>query len=254
MSDVETKDKRPVWICYDKEELGDKAAEFFAKQVNAIVAEKGSCSVALSGGSTPKAMYKSLLKDEYASIIPWNKILFFVSDERCVPHESEESNYGNADRALLSPMKISSAQLHPTQGQDKDPDTAASSYEIEIRRLVPAGKNGLPSFDLIFLGMGPDGHTASLFPGSAALSEKKRLVVKNHVAKVNADRITFTFPLINSAQQVVFLVTGADKAEILVDVFRHANMYPVEHVNLDEGTITWFVDRAAVADDYPDPA
>lgn len=238
-------DKKRVLVCEDKKDLADKAARYFAQLVNSIVGAKGSATVALSGGTTPKLMYERLVQSDLASVIPWNKIQFFVSDERCVPHDSEESNWGNANRMLLTPMQIARPQLHPTQDQDKDANISATTYEIEVRTFVASGKTGQPSFDIIFLGMGPDGHTASLFPETAALSEGRRLVCKNHVEKLNSDRLTFTLPLINSAANIIFLISGADKAPVLAEVMANANKYPCEKVNPADGKVTWFVDKAA---------
>lgn len=236
---------RQIEICKDKAELADKAARHFAKLVNSIAGEKGQVTVALSGGSTPKALYERLVQADLAQVIPWNKIQFFVSDERCVPHESEESNYGNALRLLLNPMNVASAHAHPTQDQDKDAGVSATTYEIEVRTFVNAGKNGVPAFDIIFLGMGPDGHTASLFPGTAGLEEARRLVIMNHVEKLNSDRVTFTFPLLNSASHVIFLVGGSDKAGVLKEVFANAGKYPCERVQPVQGDVIWFLDEAA---------
>lgn len=236
---------RHVEICDDKKDLADKAAKHFAKLVNKIAGEKGQVTVALSGGSTPKLLYERLMQQDLKEVIPWNKIQFFVSDERCVPHDSEESNWGNADRMLLTPLDIQRTQLHPTQDQDKDASISSTTYEIEVRTFVAGGANGIPSFDIIFLGMGPDGHTASLFPGTQGLEETRRLVMKNHVEKLNADRLTFSFPLINSAAHIIFLVAGEDKAEVLSEVFAGAGKYPCEKVVPVQGDATWFIDKSA---------
>lgn len=232
-------------LCQNKEDLADKAARSFVHIVSGVLEHNEKCNVALSGGSTPKLLYERLLKADLADELQWKKIAFFVSDERCVPHESKDSNYGNAFRQVLGPLNIGKENLHPTENQDKDPDQSARSYEELICKIVRAGSNGLPCFDIIFLGMGPDGHTASLFPGTKALLEEKNLVVKNHVDKLNSDRITFTFPLINSATNVIFLVAGEDKAEVLSEVFAKVGKYPSERVNPKNGKLTWFVERAA---------
>ena len=234
-------------LCQDMNELADKAARSFAKLVADISAKNGSCTVALSGGSTPKMLYERLLKPDLADNIPWDKIQFYVSDERCVAHESEESNWGNADRMLLTPKQIAPAQQHATVGQDKNADQSAADYETLIRKEVKAGPGGLPQFDIIYLGMGPDGHTASLFPGSKALDETHALVTKNYVEKFNSDRITFTFPLINNASHVIFLVAGHDKAAVLAEVMDNAGKYPSERINPIYGKLSWFIDKEAAS-------
>lgn len=236
---------RELILCQDKEDLADKAAKSFCKIANEILAKKGVLNLALSGGSTPKLIYERLLKDDLVKSIDWGRIAFFVSDERCVPHSSSDSNWGNASRQLLQPLNITSAMLHPTEEQDTNPDDCAEKYEEHIRNLVKPGNNGLPCFDIIFLGMGPDGHTASLFPGSKGVEEKSKLVIKNHVEKLSADRISFTFPLINSASNVIFLVAGEDKSEVLAEVMANSGKYPCEHVNTPNGKVSWFVDRFA---------
>ncbi len=240
-------ESRELILCRDKADLADRAAKLLAIIVAGVHAENRICTVALSGGSTPKMLYERLLQKDFAGSIDWSKVAFYVSDERCVPHASEDSNYGNAFRQLIQPLKLGGDNLHPTIGQEKDADESASNYEVDIRKNVKAGANGLPRFDVIFLGMGPDGHTASLFPGTEALGEEKRLVVKNHVDKVKADRLTFTFPLLNSAANVVFLVAGDDKAEVLSEVVNGASKYPSERVNPVDGTLTWFIERSAAS-------
>jgi 6-phosphogluconolactonase len=202
-TDLESKE---LILCQDKEDLADKAARSMQKIVSEVLSKQEICNIALSGGSTPKLLYERLLRDDLKDTIEWSKIAFYVSDERCVEHDSADSNYGNAYRELLQPLKLAKDNLHPTEGQSKDADKSATDYENAIRKNVKAGSNGLPRFDIVFLGMGPDGHTASLFPGTTGLSEEKKLVIKNHVDKVKADRITFTFPLINSAANEMFLV------------------------------------------------
>jgi 6-phosphogluconolactonase len=244
---MQTESKAAVVLCQDKNELADKAAKNFAALVADISAKQGACTVALSGGSTPKLLYERLLKPDLADSIPWDKIQFYVSDERCVAHASDESNWGNADRMLFHPKHIATAQQHATVGQDKNPDQSAADYETLIRKEVKAGPGGLPQFDIIYLGMGPDGHTASLFPGSKAIDENQALVTKNFVEKFDSNRITFTFPLINNAKHVIFLVAGHDKAEVLAEVMNNAGKYPSERVNPTHGQLTWFIDKEAAA-------
>ncbi len=240
-------EKGELILCQDKEDLADKAARTFAKIVNSCLENSDTCTVALSGGSTPKVLYERLLKPDLVETIDWAKIHFFVSDERCVLHESNESNFGNAQRELFEPLKLKKENLHPTEGQDKDASEAAAQYENLIRKELRAGPNNIPRFDIIFLGMGPDGHTASLFPGSRALTEKERLVAENYVEKFKAERITFTYPLINNAANVIFLVAGEDKAEVLAEVMQQAGKYPCERVKPSNGRLCWVIERGAAS-------
>lgn len=243
---IESLFSREIVLCQDKEELADKAARTFA----GIIKDKPgdtTCSVALSGGSTPAVLYKRLMQNDMRESINWQRIGFYVSDERCVAHESPESNWGNADRQLLQHLHLSEQQLHPTRMQEIDAEKSARLYEEEILNSVPKGPAGFPRFDIVFLGMGPDGHTASLFPGTTAVQESKSLVVRNHVPKFNADRISFTFPLIDSAANVIFLVSGEDKAEVLQEVMENRGGHPAGSVAPGAGKLTWFVDRAAAS-------
>jgi 6-phosphogluconolactonase len=238
--------KREIILCQDKDDLADKAARTFAALVNKKP-DGSLCNIALSGGSTPKLLYEHLLKPELRDTVNWKNSAFYVSDERCVPHESPESNWGNAYRQLLQPLQLNEKQLHPCKLQDVDAQKSAALYEEEIRDHVAGGRDALARFDILFLGMGPDGHTASLFPGTDALNETTKLVTKNHVAKLNADRITFTFPLINAAENVIFLVAGEDKAEVLSQVMAGRGSHPAGSVMPDSGKLIWFVDRAAAS-------
>jgi 6-phosphogluconolactonase len=239
------KAKREIIVCNDRNELAHKAALEFCRLADLVLKKGDLCTVALSGGSTPALLYERLLKPDLAGSLAWNKIAFFVSDERCVAPAHADSNFGNAARLLLDPLGIPESKRHPTRSQDRDPERSARDYEEEIRKTVGPGANGMPRFDIVFLGMGADGHTASLFPDTPALNETEKLVVKNHVGKLNADRITFTLPLINNAACVIFLVSGEDKAAVLSEVVSDSGKYPSEKVCPTEGRLIWFVDRQA---------
>lgn len=247
MVTIESKQYTDLIICKDKEVLADRAAHLFSDLIAEILLSKETCTVALSGGSTPKLLYERLLQNDFLHSIDWKRVLFFVSDERCVSHDSAESNYGNAFRLLLSRLALPDENLHPTYGQDIDPDSSASDYEQCVRKFVQTSKDGIPSFDIIFLGMGSDGHTASLFPDTTAISETHRLVVKNHVDKLDSERITFTFPLINKASNVIFMVAGADKSEVLSEVMSGPVKYPCQLVKPAQGRLVWILDRAAAS-------
>ncbi|RMF76877.1 MAG: 6-phosphogluconolactonase [Chloroflexi bacterium] len=221
------------------------ATELFIKQAHQTRVTGRPFNVALSGGSTPKAMFKLLAEAEYARRVHWSDVHLFWSDERTVPPDHEDSNYGTTKTHLLDHINIPAANIHRIHGED-DPAQAAASYENLIRRHF--GDALLPRFDLIYLGMGDDGHTASLFPHTAALIETERLIVENYVAKLGIWRITFTVPLINAAQRVVFLVTGENKAKRLSEVIngpREPDRLPSQLIQPTDGELLWLIDEAA---------
>jgi 6-phosphogluconolactonase len=239
----------PVYICATSEELADHAAASLARLCKEAIAARGYFSLALSGGSTPPVLYARLLKDDYRNSIEWNKIHFFIGDERCVPYDSKESNFGNASRLLLDKLPIPPENLHPTINQDKDPAGSAKQYEEELRKFFKLKPGEFPSLDLIMLGMGPDGHCASLFPGTKALDETQRLVVDNFVPKFDSSRITFTLPVLNSAREIHFMIEGAEKSEVLAEALEGDQVqYPVQRVAPKSGVIYWYIDRSAARD------
>ncbi|MDQ2683697.1 MAG: 6-phosphogluconolactonase [Chloroflexota bacterium] len=236
-----------VVVYDDASQVAHSAAELVRSLTTAATHDRGGATIALSGGSTPKAMGAVLREEPYYSAIPWGSLHFFWGDERYVPLESPESNAGEAMRGYLDAVPVPDRNVHPFDTV-VDPEVAASSYEATIRNLVPGGP--VPMFDLILLGMGDDGHTASLFPDTEALGERERLVVANHVPKLDATRLTFTYPLINAARAVVFLATGDGKAERLAEVLEGDEdlvRLPSQGVNPRRGTLTWLVDRAAAS-------
>lgn len=225
------------------------AAVVFVKLANAAVQAKGSFTVALSGGSTPKGMH-SLLAAEFASAVPWNKIFFFWGDERHVPPDHPDSNYRMAQETLLSKVPVDPAKVFRVHSENPSANTAAIEYEQTITAAFGTQDREIPRFDLIFLGLGPDGHTASLFPRTAALREHSRLVVANRVEKLHTDRITFTLPLINNAANVIFLVSGKDKAAAVEAVFNPGTAgedFPAKLVNPPHGRLVWMLTEDAAA-------
>lgn len=235
-----------VHIGSGNREMAQAAAEEFARLAIEAVRERGRFTVALSGGSSPPMVYERLLQDDLRKTIPWDKIHYFIGDERCVSDDSPENNFGVARRQLLSKVNAPAEHEHPLVGQDKDAAGAALKYEGELRKFFGAKEGEFPVFDLIWLGMGPDGHCASLFPGTKALNETGRLVVENYVEKLSANRITFTFPLINNAREVFFVSHGADKAAVLAEALTsNVVKYPVQNVNPAHGQLVWFVDPEA---------
>ena len=224
-------------------ELFDAAAAEFALQAAEAIRARGRFTVALSGGSTPKSLYSLLATKPN---IPWDKIYFFWGDERHVPPDHPDSNYRMADEALLSKVPVPAKNVFRLHAEEKDAQAAALQYEQTLKDFFHLSPGEFPRFDLILLGLGPDGHAASLFPESAALNETHRLVVANWVEKFKTDRITFTFPVLNAAACVIFLASGAEKASIVREVLGNnsANL-PSQKVQPTNGRLIWLLDAAA---------
>jgi 6-phosphogluconolactonase len=223
-------------------ELAEAAARDFAQKAARAVDERSSFAVALAGGSTPRATYETLARD-YADRIEWERVHVFFGDERAVGPEDEDSNYRMVRETLLSRVPVGS--FHRMRGE-LPPEEAAAAYEGELREFFGPGE--VPVFDLILLGIGEDGHTASLFPETAALEVADRWVVANPVLKLETTRLTLTIPVINSARTVTFLVAGEDKARALAAVLEEdadPRAYPAKLVRPESGDLTWMVDRAA---------
>ena len=203
-------------------------------------------TVALSGGSTPKILYQLLAdpNEPFREQIPWSKIHFFWSDERHVPPDHAESNYRMAHEAMLSHVPVPEANVHRVHSENPDAIEAAAEYEETLKQVTG---ESLPRLDLILLGLGGDGHTASIFPGSEVLQETIRLVAAPWVEKFNTHRITMTLPLLNNGASVVFLVSGAEKAEIVKEVLRGPKQYPAQYVQPANGELVWMLDKAAAA-------
>jgi 6-phosphogluconolactonase len=226
-------------------ELFAAAAAEFAAQAALAVRANGRFTVALSGGSTPRSLYARLAAHPE---IPWPKICFFWGDERHVPPDHPDSNYGMAHAAMLAKVPVRPENVFRIRGEEKDADAAARQYEKVLQDFFHLSPSQLPRFDLILLGLGPDGHTASLFPGTTALTEQHRLVVANWVEKFKTFRITFTFPVLNAPACVLFLSSGKDKTTTLREVLENpgANL-PSQGVRPANGRLIWFVDEAAAA-------
>jgi 6-phosphogluconolactonase len=248
----EVRMKPTIRILPDADQLAHFAARLFLSRLTFTSAIQVQFTVALSGGSTPKKMFEILGNDErlktQVKYGVWDYVHFFWSDERHVPPGHAESNYKQADDMMLSKLGIREANIHRIKGELEDAGEAAHQYEAEIRRGFPVSEGQLPKFDLIFLGMGSDGHTASLFPGTKALQEEKRLVVSNWVGRFYTDRITMTAPLLNNAACVVFLVSGQDKALPLKGVLEgryEPQQLPAQLIRPESGKLIWLLDSAA---------
>ena len=238
-------------IVSDAPALARTVADAFIALANQAVEKKGSFSVALSGGSTPKALYSLLTTDrDLNSRVPWKKIDFFFGDERCVPPDHPDSNYRSAYDGMLSKMSISPDRIFRMKGEYKETDKAAAEYDKVLRDFFHLSTGQFPRFDLIMLGMGPDGHTASLFPGTKALDEHNRLVTSNWVGKFFTHRITMTAPVLNNGACVMFMVGGQDKAPVLKAVLEgpyEPAQLPSQLVRPALGKLWWLVDKSAAA-------
>jgi len=237
-----------IAIYPDINTLSHEAAQYIVRLANEAIVTRGRFTIALSGGSTPKVLYSLLGDEPYRSQIDWVQVDIFWSDERCVPPDSEESNYHMAQQVLLSKIPIPASQVHRMPADQPDRDAASQAYTEEMQRTF--GTNGIPNFDLIQLGMGPEGHTASLFPHQPSLHEQQRLVMPVSVPKPPPQRLTFTPPLLNAARQVLFLVTGAEKADAVQAVLEgeyDPDEYPAQIVRPDNGEVVWMLDKAAAA-------
>ncbi len=235
----------------DLEAVSRAAAQDLVDLAQAAIAERGRFCVALSGGSTPRRMYELLAEAPRWAQLDWRRVEFFWGDERAVPPEHPDSNYGMAAAVLLRKLGIAPERIHRIAGELPDPAEAAARYQDELARVFATPADSLPPiFDLILLGMGPDGHTASLFPYGQALTERRRWVVGYQVARLGKPRITLTPPLLNRAAEVRLLVTGADKADTLREALegpREPERLPVQLIVPEAGRLVWLVDRAAAA-------
>jgi 6-phosphogluconolactonase len=235
--------KKNIKIADDANELARLAAERFVALSEQSIADQGVFSVALSGGSTPKKLYELLASEPFRSSIDWEHVHFFFGDERNVPPESDESNFKMVNNHMFSKVQeLPSENIYRVAGEESAAD-AANKYEQELKDYF---HNELPRFDLILLGMGPDGHTASLFPDSPASEENVRWFVENWVEKFASYRLTLTFPVINNASNILFMVAGSDKAAVLQQVFEGAkNKYPAQRVIPINGQLMWLIDKTA---------
>jgi len=231
------------------QDLFQAAAEEVIRVATESVKQRGRFTIALSGGSTPKNLF-TLIAANAGSSLPWAQTFCFWGDERMVPLDDPDSNYRMAKEALLSKVPLPAGNIYAVPAENQDAAAVAEAYDETIRKFFALEPGAFPRFDLILLGMGPDGHTASLFPETAALQEKSRLVVANWVEKLKTSRITFTLPVLNAARCVTFLVSGVDKAPALHQVLEGdapGEKYPSKLVQPSRGKLIWFVDRAAAS-------
>jgi 6-phosphogluconolactonase len=241
---------RTIRLFADVQALSEAAAHEWIRCAREAVAARGRFTLALSGGSTPKRLYQLLATEPFRSQVNWGHIEIFWGDERCVSPDHSDSNYRMAREAMLAHLPIPTEHVHRIEAERSDRDAAARDYEATLARVFGISPGAAPpALDLVLLGMGPDGHTASLFPHTHALDETKRWVVANPVPQLNTERLTLTRPVLNRAREVLFIVAGADKAERLVEVLTgpaDPKRLPAQSIQPD-GQLVWFVDRAAAA-------
>jgi 6-phosphogluconolactonase len=236
---------REIVVMSEAGALAREAADRFVALASAAIDSRGRFTVALSGGSTPRALYELLAE----RTIDWPRVYIFWGDERCVPPDHPDSNYHMAQQALLSKVNVPIDHIHRMTGEI-DPVQAAADYEDQLRHVFEIVPPAFPHFDLILLGLGPDAHTASLFPNTAAIREQQRWVVGHHVEALKTNRLTLTPPIINLAAHVIFLVAGADKARAVgwvVNGPRDPDRFPAQIVDPIGGQVTWLIDQAAAS-------
>ena len=245
----------PVTLTYviwpDLHSLALASARHFAEKVQAAVARRGLARVAISGGTTPQAVFELLADPSHGFVntLPWDKLQLYWVDERCVPPDHPESNYGVCKRLLLDKVALPASNVHRMEGE-LDPEEAASRYESELRNSMKLEGAESPAFDLLLLGMGDDGHTASLFPHTEGLHEMGRLSIANHVPQKDAWRVTLTWPVINQAHEVVFEIAGAAKANRVAEVFagpRDPERLPTQFIRPANGRLLVQLDEMAAA-------
>jgi 6-phosphogluconolactonase len=244
-----------IEVLKDADAVAERAASLFMLAAQESAAARGAFTAVLSGGATPRALYSRLARQTVSAKIPWRRVHLYWGDERCVPPEDPASNYGMARRTLIDKVPIPPENVHRMHGEG-EPETAARAYERQI--LLPPARDAVhfadvPVFDLVLLGLGADGHTASLFPHTDAVTELQRLVVVN-VAPDGGSRLTLTLPVIDAARRVFFIVTGSEKAGMVAEVLEGLRIpaaVPAQGVMPSAGTLTWLLDAAAATELSP---
>lgn len=237
-----------ILVCPDAKSVALESAATFVRLAAESIRERGRFTVALSGGSTPRSLFEILATPQWQKQIDWKNVHLFWGDERYVPDAYPESNFRMTLETLLSRVPVPPFNVHRIKTELSPAEAAAESYEAEIARFFGTAPGEFPSFDLVFLGMGANAHTASLFPHSKAIHESSHLVVAEYIAEVRMWRITMTAPLLNAARNVIFLISGADKAPVLRDVLfgdHDPERKPAQLIHPASGRLTWMIDSAA---------
>jgi 6-phosphogluconolactonase len=236
--------KPQIQIFENLETISRQAAKRFCELAVARASSGRDFTCALSGGSTPQRLYELLATPEYS--IPWQRVHLFQVDERTVSPDDRESNYRMIREVLLSKVPLPTEHFYRIAAERADRNAVAREYAAELERILQPTAGDWPRLDLVFLGMGADGHTASLFPQSAALTERRLWVVPNYSPRLGKHRLTLTYPVLNAAAEIIFLVSGADKAETLRQVLEGPpGIFPAQGISPASGTLSWFVDKAA---------
>ncbi len=241
-----------IRIAHDSHTWATAAAELVHSLGQEAIQANGQFLIALSGGTTPETLYRALASPAFTDRFDWSRTTFFFSDERCVPPDDSRSNYALANNTLFTPLNITPSQVCRMAGESRDPQAAAREYEQQLRRATNTSPSSSPTLDLVLLGLGEDGHTASLFPGSPALRDNKNLIAVTQSPKDPPTRLTMTLGVINRASVILFLVAGAGKAGVvraILDPKTEAErQLPASLVAPEEGRLIWLLDRAAAAE------
>jgi 6-phosphogluconolactonase len=244
-----TAQQREVYILKDNPAIARRAAEIFVKMAQSAVIRNGSFSVALAGGSTPKLLYSLLATDaDLRAKLPWDKMQLFFGDERHVGPDDPQSNFKMASEAMITKAPLKPEQVHRMKGEYPDSERAAKEYEQDLRSHFRIKDSELPRLDLVLAGMGDEGHTLSLFPGTKALHAQGRAVVRNWVGKLYTERITITAPVANNAEMILFMVAGKEKTLALKGVLEgpyEPDQLPAQLLQPTNGKLLWLVDEAA---------
>ena len=241
-----------IRIFHDSHTWATAAAELVHAVAKEAVRANGRFLIALSGGTTPETLYRALTSSAFADRFDWSRTTFFFSDERCVSPDDPRSNYALADKTLFTPLKITPSQVYRMAGESRDPEAAATEYEQQLRLATKTAPSAQPSLDLILLGLGEDGHTASLFPGAPILWDHQRVIAATQSQKGPPNRLTMTLGVINRASVILFLVAGAGKAGVvraILDPKTEAErQLPASLVAPEGGRLIWFLDQGAAAE------
>lgn len=247
---MQVTEKRRIVVAPNIDDISRRGADFFLEFASTAMDASGRFAVALAGGSTPRQLYSVLASEVYRPRVDWERVHFFWGDERCVPPDDPRSNYRMFREAFLEEVQVPESNIHRVPVEGREPEEAAREYEEELRRFFQTGSSPFPRFDLILLGMGEDGHVASLFPGTSALQEKERWVVASEGEGLAPPRVTLTLPVINRAAHVVFLVAGDQKAGVVrrfLEDRKKEDPLPAQLVEPVEGNLYLLLDRWAAS-------